>query len=241
MTCFQNLLFKFLWCFVLIFSGQIFASTGNVAGSGIREGDRSWEYRSSYQESDVGPSAFTHRAHYQQAIDDTQRYRAIIQQGQRTGSSLELNWIRFEYQWNYQKQKPDSSGGALRFDLQFAEGDNQPHFVRAVWIKDYSAGAWQSRFNLFVGADVGNNARSGLSLAAAAQVSRVVGDYSIGGQYFDDLNTTGRMLSFDQQNHQAGVFVSRKFAAWNIFASYLTALSGRAPDKELRIFFGRSL
>lgn len=241
MTHQHHILLSALLAGLLATSLNALATTANIAGSGVKEDDQSWEYRSAYQDSNGGSALFTQRVHYQQAFSQSQRFRAIIQQSQREGDSLELNWGRLEYQWQYQKPEDGSSSGALRFDLQIAEGDNEPHFARVVWIKDYGFGGWRSRFNLFVGTDLGANSRSGASLAARSQISRVVGDYNIGGQYLANLNTTTSMRAFDNQTHQAGIFVSRKLGEWSFFVSYLAGVSDRAPDDAIRFFFGKPL
>lgn len=227
--------------FALTVGCHAVATVSGVPGSKVTEGDRSWEYRSSYQNSDNGPSAFSHRAHYQHALNDRQRVRFIVTQAQREGSPIELSGGRFEYLWQYHKPGNDSAGSAFRFDLQIAEGDNEPHFGRVVWIKEFSNGPWRSRFNLLVGKDFGENARSGASLASRGQISRGVGDYTIGTQYLGSYNTFNDMRSFDEQRHQAGIFVSRKFGDWRVFGSYLAGVSDRSPDHAVRFFFGKSL
>jgi hypothetical protein len=236
----QNFL-KGLIGFLLLVASPVFATTSGVPGPGIKEGDRSWQYRSNYQDSDGALAVFNHRLHYQQAHSALHRSRIMFQQQQTEGESLELVWVRFEHQWQYQKKNARGTTGALRFDFQFAEGDDRRHFARVGWLKDTDIGDYSARLNLFVGRDFGDGARPGVSLAARSQLTRQFGDYTVGLQTFSSMNTTAGMGQFNGQRHQVGPIVSRKFGQWSVFASYLAGVTSQSPDDAFRLFVGYSL
>lgn len=218
-----------------------YATTSGVPGPSVKAGDRSWQYRSNFETTENDPSVFEHRLHYQHAHGESNRSRVIFQQAQTEGESLELVWVRYEHQWQYQEANENGTTGAFRFDFQFAEGDNRRHFARAGWLKDTKVGAYSARLNLFVGRDFGDGARSGVSFAARSQLTRKFGDNSVGLQTFSSMNTSAGMQRFNRQSHQIGPIVSRKFGDWSVFASYLAGVTSRAPDDAFRLFIGYSL
>ena len=219
------------------------ATTSGVPSPSIKEGDQSWEYRSNFQDiDDDRPDRFDHRIHYQHAHNANHRSRLILQQSQREGDGIELVWVRFEHQWQYQKPNENGVTGAFRFDFQFAEGDNtQRHFARIGWLTNYPMGKYNARLNIFVGKDFGDARRSGLSLASRGQFTRKVADYTVGLQMFNSYNTTDAMGRFNNQRHQIGPMVSKKFGDWTVFGSYLAGVTSRSPEDAFRLFIKRPL
>jgi len=213
------------------------ATTSNISGADVSADDKTLGYRSSYESNDDSrPSVFSQRLYYQQSVNDRHRNRVVMQHSRTEGGPLELRFTRVEHLWQYQKPTHSGETGALRFELQLVEGDDEPHSARVNWIKGYTLGQFSTRFNFTVGRDFGDDARSGASVAARAQVSRKVGKYGVGLQFFSNMNTTSAMGSFDRQKHQIGPTVSRQFGTLTVFASYLSGLSKRAPDNAFRLY-----
>ena len=239
----KSLLVSIIGVALLAVTGQSVATTSGVPGPSIKEGDRTWEYRSNFQDvDDSRPDRFDHRLHYQHAHNANHRSRFILQQSQREGDGIELVWGRFEHQWQYQKANEKGTTGAFRFDLQYAEGDNtQRHFARVGWLTDYKLGSYSARLNLFVGRDFGDARRSGISLASRAQFTRKISGYTLGLQMFNNYNTTSDMGRFNRQRHQVGPMVSKKVGNWTVFGSYLAGVTSRGPEDAFRLFLKRSL
>lgn len=218
------------------------ATTSGVPGPGVTAGDRSIEYRASYR-PDEGPrpGVFTHRLHYQHALDDSRRLRVIAQHGKTDVSDWELRYTRLEYQWQYRERDDNGRSSGLRFDLQLVEGDDEPHFAGVVWTTEFPLGGATTRLNAFVRKQFGDRAASGVNLATRAEIAVNVDGTKLGLQLFNGYGSSGNVGSFDEQRHQIGPIVSRRFGRWQVFASYLTGLSDSAPDGAFRLFIGTSL
>ena len=221
----------------LLMSINALATTSNISSADVRADDKTLGYRSSYESNDDSrPSVFSQRLYYQQSVNDRHRNRVVMQHSRTEGGPLELRFTRIEHLWQYQKPTYSGETGALRFELQLVEGDDEPHSARVNWIKGYTLGQFSTRFNFTFGRDFGDDARSGVSVSASAQVSRKFGKYGAGLQLFSNMNTTSAMGSFDRQKHQIGPTLSRQFGALTVFASYLGGLSKRAPDHAFRLY-----
>lgn len=225
-----------------IHSAPLLATTAGVPGPGVTAGDRSVEYRASHRPGDGGgPWTYSHRLHYQHALDDSRRLRVIAQQSKTEGRDWELRYTRLEYQWQYKESDAKGVSSAFRFDLQLVEGDDEPHFARVAWTTQFNLFSARTRLNAFVSKDFGDRARDGLSLATRAEMTWSMGRNRLGFQMFNNLNTTDDIGGFDEQRHQIGPVLTGGLGDWRWFASYLAGISDRAPDSEWRFFFGRSL
>ncbi len=226
----------------LLLPALSYATTAGVPGSGLRADDQSAQYRLNYRPSEgARPSSFNHRFHYQQSLNANVRLRAIAQYVDGSGRDLELQWSRVEAHWQYRKF--DGGGGAaVRLDLQKSDINASPDFARVFFITDRAFGAVHTRFNVLLGRELGDRARSGLTAGARMELSlRSESGMKYGLQFISGLNTTSDYGSFDEQSHQVGPVFERSFGDWNIFASYLTGVSDLAPDDAFRLWINRRI
>ena len=216
----------------------VLANTSSVFSPDVKDGDRSFEYRGSYEPNDDGePDVDAHRLHYQHAFNDRTRLRFIALQSDK-GDGMEFRYTRFELQQQYKEDETDGWDAALRFELQIAEGDDLPHRARVAWTGKVDIGPrWQLRSNVLVGREFDSGADPGLALETRWQASYRLGDRArLGVEMFNDLNNTADFGSFDEQEHQAGPILKLNFGGgWRAELSYLVGVSSAAPDDNLRL------
>jgi hypothetical protein len=225
-------------------SGPAFATTGTVFSPEVDDGERGLEYRISLQpDHDDQPERFSHRLHYQHALDDSLRWRLIALQREVDNDGLEFRYARLELQWQFLEDQEAGWDSALRYELQIAEGDDLPHRVRLAWTgKGDVTDRWQLRANFLTGREFGSGSNSGLLLETRAQATyRLNNGTRIGLEMFNDLNYTTDMGSFDDQAHQLGPIVKTGIGGWGVELSYLIGLSDGAADQDFRLIVGRGL
>ncbi|MCR9259788.1 MAG: transporter [Pseudomonadaceae bacterium] len=222
----------------------VWANTSGVFSPDVKAGDRMWEYRTSFEPNDGGvEDVFSHRLHYQHALNDQSRLRLIGLQSD-NGGDLEFRYMRVEYQYQYLEDEDAGWDSALRFELQIAEGDDLPHRFRVAWTgKVDVTDRWQLRANLITGREFHSGADSGLSVETRWQATYAVGGGTrFGIEAFNDLNTTDDFGGFNEQEHQAGPIVKMRLGrGWSLDFSYLFGLSDDAPDENLRMHLKYSL
>ncbi len=213
------------------------ANTSTVFSPDVKAGTSALEYRSSYVPSEGEErSAFTHRVHYQRAIDDTWRWRLIGQQGRRGDDSLEYSYTRLEVQQQFREDEVHGYDAAFRYELQVSDSSNRPDRARFVWTgrKDLDTG-WQLRSNILLGRQFGEAAGSGLLVEARFQVTYpVFTDSRFGIESFSDMNRTTDWGGFDDQEHQLGPIFKTDLGPLTINLGYLWGISDAAPDDNLR-------
>jgi len=213
------------------------ANTSSVFSPDVDAGDRSVEYRASFEPNDDGAEdEFSHRLHYQHALDDKRRWRLIGLQ-EDTGSGLEFRYMRFEYQRQFHEDENDGWDSALRFELQLAEGDNLPHRVRLAWTGKVDVSErWQLRSNVLAGREFSSGADSGVALETRWQATfKLDGGTRLGLEMYNDLNTTAGFGSFEDQGHQLGPVARFKLGRFGLDVSYLHGISSSAPDGAWRL------
>ena len=232
----RALLLSILFATVVI-AGPAFATTANVFGPDVTEGDRSMEYRASYlPDGDV----FSHRLHFQYAFNGSVRARILGNQRSVDGGSLDYRSTQLEILWQYREDEQSGWDAALRFD--FLVGDEGPDRFRLVWAAQRNLdNGWQLRANALVGRQFGSRAASGVSVETRGQAT-----YSLGGgkrfgiEMFNVIRSTANAGSFDDQDHKLGpVFKFRVGGDWSVTTSYLAGISDGAPNGDWRLMFGR--
>ena len=77
---------------LLLAPAALAQNVGGVFGPGVRDGDRSAEYRGAFvPEEDGRDSRSVHRLHYQYALNDSVRLRGVVQGSDVNSSSLEYD------------------------------------------------------------------------------------------------------------------------------------------------------
>jgi len=217
-----------------------------VSGADVKAGTREFEYRAAFApDHDGSPSAFAHRLSYKQAFDDRWSAKIIALQSERGGGDLEFRSVSIEVQ--RQVLESEATGGwdsAIRVDGLIPTEDDRPGRARAAWLNSVDFGAgWQVRANLYVGREIGDRARDGLTLETREELTRkLAGGVRLGAQMFNDFNTTAHFGSFDEQKHQMGPVIKGELGGgFGYNAGVLFGLSGRAPDADFRLFLSYAL
>jgi hypothetical protein len=228
-----------------VLSSTAAATTGSVFSPDVDAGSRAVEYRAAYiPEDDDRPKSFTHRLHYQHALNEQWRWRGIVTQRSTDGERLELRYGRLELQWQYLENQDAGWDGALRFELQIAEGDDLPHRVRIAWTgKVDLSPEWQLRANVLAGREFGAGSGPGLTLETRAQASyRLTQGARIGLEMFSGLNNTSDVGSWSEQQHRLGPIVKASVGEhWSLNLSYLAGISDRASNDTFRLLITRDL
>jgi len=212
-------------------------NVSNVSGADVKAGAQEFEYRAAFApDHDGNPSAFAHRVSYKQAFDD--RWSAKIEALQ-SGGDLEFRSVSIEVQKQFLES--EETGGwdsAIRIDGRIPTEDGRGR-ARAAWLNGVNFdGGWQVRGNVYLGHEIGDQARDGFTLETREEVTRRLGNgMRFGAQMFNNFNTTARFGPFDEHKHQLGPVVKGGISRHVRFnAGVLFGLSGRAPDADFRFF-----
>ncbi|HPE29620.1 MAG TPA: hypothetical protein PLV61_00415 [Parvularculaceae bacterium] len=216
-------------------------NTAGIANPDVKAGARSFEYRAAYETRDDGrPGAFAHRLHYQQSFDESWQGRVVLLQSERGGEALEFRSISLEVMRQFVES--ETSGGwesAFRVDGLIPLADSQPGRIRAAWLNSYEFDDdWKLRAALYFGREIGDLARSGVSIETREEISRrVAGDFRIGVQAFNNFNTTAQFGVFNEQRHQLGPMLKGAITnRLSYTASALFGVSRDAADADFRLF-----
>lgn len=235
-----------------IFSAVIFAVWGigvpamaqnisGVSGADVKAGAAKFEYRAGYSpEMNGADDAFAHRFNLQYALDGRWRVRAMLVQNDRGGAGLQTRDVSLEVM-NQFLENEDTGGwdSAIRVDGRIPVADNRPGRVRAAWINNFDLGdGWAARANIYMGREIGDLAKDGLTLETREEVTyEIGGGMKVGAQIFNNFNTTARIGGFDEQRHQIGPVLKGRFSKRIKFETgALFGLSDAASDVDLRFF-----
>lgn len=211
---------------------------GAVPAPDIEAGEQSVEYRAAYGFDAGGADAFAQRLHVQRSLSDAWRLRLIGQQGARIGEPLKMQAASAELFWQVKERDgADGWSSGFRFEGAVSLIDGRPSRVRTGWLNAWQAGAWQLRSTIFVGRDLGDFAKDGVSLEARHEASRAVGGGArLGAQLFDNFGYSSAFGSFRTQRHQLGPFWRSKISdSVRLEIGALAGLSAAAPDVDFRI------
>lgn len=222
--------------FVLL--GRTFATnTTSVFSPEITPGSKSLEYRFSAVDQD-GDDPWAHRIHYQQAINDAWRWRLIAAFADPVDDNHEYRYSRGELQWQYLESEVAGWDAALRFELQIADGDDEPSRARVAWTGKWDFdGGLQLRANVLTGREFGSASSDGWLFETRSQVSYPISEKSrIGIEMFNDFNDTDDFGSYSEQEHQVGPIFKTKFGGdVKLLTSLMFGVSRSAADYDFRI------
>ena len=212
-----------------------------VSGADVKAGAAKFEYRAGYSpEINGADDAFAHRFNLQYALDNRWRVRVMLAQRDRGGGGLQTRDVSLEVM-NQFLESEDTGGwdSAIRVDGRIPVADNRPGRVRAAWINNFDLGdGWAARANIYMGKEIGDLAKDGLTLETREEITYEIGDgMKIGAQLFNNFNTTAQIGGFDEQRHQIGPVLKGRFSKRIKFETgALFGLSDAASDVDLRFF-----
>ncbi|MEQ8405759.1 MAG: hypothetical protein RKE49_11730 [Oceanicaulis sp.] len=233
-------------CATLAFTGAARAqTTGTVFGPETAAGDREFEYRLAAGFEEAGEdAALSTRIHYQQAVNDTFRWRALASWSDPAGGDIELDHIQGELLWQIVERTPGGYSSGLRFDARVSEGDDVPHEIGVNWTNQWVSGDWRVRALLLFDRDVGPQADDDWILETRASLYRSLdGGLSLGLESFNEFGDLDEGFGgFDDQSHQLGPVVSGDLVygvEWS--AGVLFGLSDSADDQDLMLRLTREI
>lgn len=215
-------------------------NTSTVTGAEVKAGDRTFEYRAAYAFDDDGKAGvFGHRLHFQYALDDAWRGRVVVLQTKPDDGTLKTRSVSLEIQNQFFEAKEHGGwASAVRLDGLIPTEDGRPGRVRGVWINQLDRGPWQFRANLYVGKEIGELAKNGLTLETREEATYKMSDkVRFGAQLFNGYNTTAHIGGFDEQKHQIGPVLKVNLTDHlKIETGALFGLSRAASDADIRLF-----
>lgn len=221
-------------------------TTGTVFGPETAPGDREIEYRIAAGFAEAGgDAALAHRFHYQQAMGEALRWRAIIAWDDPAGGDFELDHVQAELLWQIVERTPGGFSSGLRFDARVSEGDDVPHEIGVNWTSQWVlGGGWRARALLLLDRDVGPRANDDWIVETRASLYRSLDNgLALGIESFNEFGGIDAGFGgFDDQSHQLGPVVSGDLAfgvEWS--AGVLFGLSDGADDQDLMLRLTRPL
>ena len=219
-------------------------NTAGVFGPDVAPGSQALDWRVSVAPGSDGRSdRVASRLHYQRAVTDDLRLRAVLQGADEPAadSDFDFDFFQLEAQWQFREDHASGWDSALRLDLQIAEG--RADLLGLNWTSDVPlGGAWRARGVLLTAVQLGSQRGDGLFLQTRASVSYALGaGTQLQLQSFNIFGSTAGFGDFDDQNHALGPAVSGKFGrGWSFEAGLLFGLTDATADTDFRLFISRS-
>ena len=246
LTDFAALFFGASGAALILASAASAQTTGTVFGPETAAGDRAFEYRTAaaFGDSDKD-AALAHRFHYQQAIRDGLRWRAIAAWEDPVGGDLEFDHVQGELLWQIIERTPGGFSSGLRFDARLSEGDDTPHEIGVNWTSQWVLEErWRVRALVLLDRDVGPNADHDWILETRASLYRALDNgLSLGIESFNEFGRLNAGFDgFDDPTHQIGPVLGGEFVAgveWS--AGVLFGLSDRSDEQDVMLRLTRPL
>lgn len=221
-------------------------TTGTVFGPEVDPEGREFEYRIAAEFEQSGDDAsLSHRLHYQQALTDTLRWRALISYDDPIGGDIELDHIQGELLWQIIDRTPSGYSSGLRFDARISEGDDVPHEIGVNWTNQWVLNdQWRVRALLLLDRDVGLQSNDDWIVETRASVRRSLDNgLTVSVESFNEFGGVDAGFgSFDDQSHQLGPVLGGDLGAnleWS--AGVLFGVSDSAPDQDFMLRLTRPL
>ena len=213
-------------------------NTSGVFGPVVKEEDRGWEYRATY---DADSKELNQRIHYQQAINDDLRWRLVAQVRETAASDYDPDFLRGELVWQVTPNEQSYQSG-FRFEARY-RFDDRPGDVTVHWINQWKpADAWTLRFLIGATQQIGNDPADGILIQTRASAYTALNNGPrVGIEAYSEYGSTEDWLSTDEQEHQVGPFaIWRLNDEWNLFTGTLFGATDATPDNELRLRITRA-
>ncbi|MFC3121047.1 hypothetical protein [Agaribacter flavus] len=222
---------------------NVAASVGGVHGPNVNPKDKTLELRSSLAQADNAEqdNAWTHRLHYQQALNDNLRARIVLQY--RDVNNFEYDSLRAELLYNFKKRAPNGYwSSAVRFDVR-TRRSNLPEDYFVTWTNqwDFKDG-WRTRGLVIFSRQFNSDAASSrTAFETRASISKgLANGMRVGLDFFDTFGEFGEFGNFNDQRHLVGPKLVGKIGKLNFQARYLAGLTSRTRDNNFSLFVSRS-
>lgn len=216
-------------------------NSASIAPATVNAGEVSVEYRISYGEAGgSAPDPFTQRIHVNYAPGDSVRFMAFVEQRMIGDGPLKTRRVSPNIFVQHVQTKHWDFGLRWQGDIPLQGG--VPGRARLGVLNNWRLGDIDLRSNVYIGKEIGDNARGGLVFETREEIGlRVTPKLAVGALVFNNFVTTKNFGDFDAQRHQAGPFVRTTIAKRvRIEASALFGFSKAATEAEGRVFAGYS-
>jgi hypothetical protein len=227
----------------VIGSCALASNTSGVLDPGVKENDRSMQFRVALSPGDEDGEAdnWAYRLHYQHSFNDRVRGRLIMQYGDR--GTFQYEYVRAEILYNFKKKETDgiwSSG--VRFDVRQRRSDNPEQFAinwgnqwdfkNGIRVRGVLVGSWEFG---------SNRAGSGTKIHARSSIGKKLDNgLTVGIEMFNDLGRFGSFGSFNSQSHQIGPMVGSSIAGFKYQVRYLAGISNGSRDNNFGFRINKS-
>lgn len=213
-------------------------SVAGVFGPIVNEGHKSAQLRLGY---DPESERLATRFHYQQSLNDDLMWRTTLQTRDTDDSDIDLNFVEAELFWQLPNIAKNWATG-FRFDARIRT-DDRPDAVNAHWMNQFSISEKVSlRAIVLTSKDIGSDARDGISVGTRTSlIYKKDGGINLGLEFHNTYGNSEQFGSFNDQNHQFGIFGSVPVAdKWSVYSGVLFGVSDSAPDTNLKLWFTRN-
>lgn len=215
-------------------------TTGTVFGPEVDPDDKSAQLRVSFVPGGgLEDAEIAVRAHYQAAINDKFRWRAIVAGSDRTTGDWEPDYIQGELLWQTLERTDAGYSNGLRLDVRVQEGDERAHQIGGNWTNQWVLdGGWRVRALFLVDVEIGDRRRDGLFVETRAGISRrLENGMRVGVESFNDWgNSDAGFGQLKDQEHALGPAVSFPLeGGWSLAGFALFGLSDGADDSDFQV------
>ena len=219
--------------FLITAPAALAQNTSGVAGPVVDQGDRRWEYRATFDPDDED---WKQRIHYQHAINDDLRWRAVAQVRSTDDSDFDPDFLRGELLWQVSPDDQDYQTG-FRFDARY-RFDDRPGEVAVHWINQWNhIEDWTLRLELMATQQISNDPADGILIQTRGSAMTALNNGpKLGLEWFSNNGSTADWLSLDEQEHQVGpVAVWKMNKNWSLYTGALFGVTDVSPDSQLRL------
>jgi len=222
------------------------ASTlGGVFGPGIKEGDRSLQWRMAYvPDEDANGDIWAGRLHYQHSFSNRIRARFWAAFNDVETGEIEPKFLQAELHWQLKKFSATSNWATgVRFDYRLTENDDGNDKVGLVWTNQWKpANKWVVTHAIFALVETGAQSKSGVDLESRSAVDySMQNGYKVGLHSFNTFGNSKALRKFDSQNHRLGPTVSGKLGKHSMFLfGPLFGVTDGSKDVDIRLWIGHS-
>lgn len=215
-------------------------TTGGVFSPDVREGHRSFQYRAAYDPDD---DRLAQRIHYQQSLNGDFMLRGIVQTRETADSKFDFDFVQAELFWDLYEGRNGYRNG-FRFDARI-RGNGRPGWLGLNWMNLWTMkNGYSARFIVLSGVNIGagTGAGDGIGIGTRANFTRRMSSgLNMGLEMFSSYGSTEDFADFDEQFHQLGPVISRQLGnGWSVLGSLLFGITEATPDRNLRIWAGKS-
>jgi len=224
----------------ILTASAVAQSQSGVFGGQVKADTRAIEYRSGFTgDRGNGPGGFSHRIHYQEAFTENFQVRAVLFQRKIENEDWDFTAFRLETLFQLTAVGHQGFASAIRLDLHFADGDNEPGFLRLGWTGQFELSESISfRTNFLVGFEAGPGSRDDPFGGVRFQLQKTLDSgLKLGLESYHSAGDLSHPGSFDEQNHIGGPYFSGQLGdRLGYRVQYLAGLSASATDHQVRTF-----